>query len=66
MALSTVGLLGAFSAQVVLGTQRALAKQTATPTLTTLHVSSQPGVGSLGALVLGSISLALTRRILRG
>ena len=66
MALSTVGLLGAFSAQVVLGAKHALAKQTATPTLTTMNGSSQPGAGSLGALVLGSISLALTRRILRG
>ena len=66
MALSTMGLLGAFSAQVVLGAQRALAKQTATSTLTTMPTSSQPGAESLGALVLGSISLALTRRILRG
>jgi hypothetical protein len=65
MALSTVGLLGAFSAQVVLGTNRALAEPTATMTLTTT-TSSMPGTGSLGALVLGSISLALTRRILRG
>lgn len=62
MALSTIGLLGAFYA--LLGAKRTLAEPL--PTAPQLSVTAAPGVESLGALVLGGLCLSFTRRMLRG
>ena len=62
MGLSTLGLLGAFVALLILGDVRAgltLGMQARART-------TSLGGESLAALVLGGVSLAFTRRILRG
>ena len=63
--LSTLALMGAFCSAWVMGAQHALAGPLTVRPLA-MSRPSLPGAGGLGALVLGSFSLAMTRRILRG
>lgn len=62
MALSTLGLFGAFCAVTVLGAKRALAETT--QAVVAPQASTGPSAGSIGALVVGGVSLSLTRRLL--
>ncbi|MBB6048392.1 hypothetical protein [Armatimonas rosea] len=64
MALSTLGLFGGFCAVTVAGAKRARAESLRQ---TVLQAQPKgPRVEGLGALVLGSFTLALSRRMLRG
>lgn len=65
MAFSTLALMVALCSMVGIGARRAFAR----PLVAHPHIKAStafPGADGLGALVLGSFSLALTRRILRG
>jgi hypothetical protein len=58
MALTIVGLMGALCALVIMGAKQA--------PLSLSPAFNLPPLGGLGALLVGSSSLALVRRLLRG
>lgn len=63
MALSTIGLLGALVALASGGARRASAEPYPS-SVAKAQVASGPSAGSIGALVIGGISLSLSRRLL--